>query len=130
MSEFACNMRLSRESTIIQNNPSKFWSVTPGVSPHHWDAEIHNLDDKRHRCRKYRMSIELPQLYPFAPPKCKFLDRVRCENVYEDGRICIDILDDKAWSPIYTIPFLLESIVSVLTDKPVTGLINKAMPSY
>jgi ubiquitin-protein ligase len=49
---------------------------------------------------------------------------VKCENVYYDGEICLDILND-AWSPAYTLWSLLEAITSVLTDKPVSGLVNK-----
>jgi ubiquitin-protein ligase len=71
--------------------------------------------------------IDIPVNYPFKYPTVKFLDRVRCENVYEDGTLCLDILGPM-WSPSFTLPLLMESIVSVLTDAPVTGLINKPVP--
>jgi ubiquitin-protein ligase len=102
------------------------WSASPrgGYDLMNWEATIQNLDDPRHRGKKYRLSIEVPLNYPFVAPKVRFLDPVKCENVYYDGEICVDILKD-AWSPAYTLWSLLEAIISVLTDKPVSGLVNK-----
>jgi len=121
--------RISRELRYLRQNPSELWSVNPlDESLTKWEGEIHSLDDKRHRCRKYKLSIAFPEAYPFKPPMVKFIDRVRCENVCEDGTICIDILGSQ-WSPALTISKVMESIVSVLTDAPVTGLINKVKRS-
>lgn len=109
----------------MPKNESKYWTLKPvDDSLRLWTGEIHKLDDKRHRCRKYRLTIDVPESYPFKPPVVKFIDRIRCENVYEDGGLCLDILGDQ-WSPSFTLPLLMEAIVSVLTDAPVTGLINK-----
>jgi len=120
--------RLSKELRDMPRNESKYWTLTPvDDTLRSWTGEIHKLDDKRHRCRKYRLTIDIPERYPFKPPKVKFIDRIRCENVYEDGTLCIDILRD-AWSPAFTLSLLMEAIVSVLTDAPVTGLINKPIP--
>jgi len=120
--------RLSKELRDMPRNQSKYWTLTPvDDSLRSWTGEIHKLDDKRHRCRKYRLTIDIPERYPFKPPRVKFIDRIRCENVYENGTICIDILRD-AWSPAFTLSLLMEAIVSVLTDAPVTGLINKPIP--
>jgi ubiquitin-protein ligase len=121
--------RLSKELRDMPRNESKYWTLKPvDDSLRSWTGEIHKLDDKRHRCRKYRLMIDVPEKYPFKPPVVKFIDRIRCENVYEDGTLCLDILVD-AWSPSFTLPLLMEAIVSVLTDAPVTGLINKPMPA-
>lgn len=120
--------RLSKELRDMPKNESKYWTLSPvDDSLRSWAGEIHKLDDKRHRCRKYRLTIDVPESYPFKPPVVKFIDRIRCENVYEDGGLCIDILGPM-WSPSFTLPLLMEAIVSVLTDAPVTGLINKPVP--
>jgi len=102
------------------------WTANPkgGYDLMNWEATIQNLDDPRHRGKKYRLLIEVPGNYPFVAPRVRFLDHVKCENVYYDGEICLDILNDQ-WSPAYTLWSLLEAIVSVLTDKPVSGLVNK-----
>lgn len=45
----------------------------------------------------------------------KFQTKVFHPNVYADGSICLDILQNK-WSPIYDVAGLLTSIQSLLSD--------------
>ena len=116
--------RIQRE--IKDKYYSNLWTATPGggYDMLKWEATIHNLDDPRHRGKQYRLLIEIPRDYPFIAPKVRFIDHVQCENVFYDGEICVDILKDE-WSPAYTIWSLLEGIASLLTDRPVSGLVNK-----
>jgi ubiquitin-conjugating enzyme E2 D/E len=118
--------RIQREIRELPKYASNMWSASPRgrYDLLNWEATIQNLDDPRHKNKKYRLSIEVPVNYPFVAPKVRFLDRVKCENVFYDGEICLDILKDQ-WSPAYTLWSLLEAITSVLTDKPVSGLVNK-----
>merc|ERR1712224_950499 len=53
--------------------------------------------------------------YPNKAPKVKFLSKVFHPNVYADGSICLDILQNQ-WSPIYDIAAILTSIQSLLCD--------------
>jgi ubiquitin-protein ligase len=121
-----CIKRIQREIADLPKYQSKQWIANPvgGYDLLKWDATIQNIDDPRHRGKKYRLSIEIPGNYPFIAPKVRFIDKVQCENVFYDGEICLDILED-AWSPAYTLWSLLEAISSVLTDRPVSGLVNK-----
>lgn len=121
-----CIKRIQREIADLAKYQTKQWIANPagGYDLLNWEATIHNIDDPRHRGKSYRLSIEIPGNYPFIAPKVRFVDRVQCENVFYDGEICLDILKD-AWSPAYTLWSLLEAIASVLTDKPVSGLVNK-----
>jgi ubiquitin-conjugating enzyme E2 A len=45
----------------------------------------------------------------------KFVSRLFHPNVYADGKICLDILQNQ-WSPIYDIAAILTSIQSLLSD--------------
>lgn len=121
-----CLKRIQREVNDMPRYQSDQWVAKPagGYDLLNWEATIQNLDDPRHRGKKYRLSIEIPGNYPFVAPKVRFIDKVHCENVFYDGEICIDILKE-AWSPAYTLWTLLEAISSVLTDKPLSGLVNK-----
>jgi ubiquitin-protein ligase len=121
-----CLKRIGREVLDMPRYQSNQWVAKPagGYDLLNWEATIQNLDDPRHRGKAYRLTIEIPGNYPFVAPKVRFIDRVQCENVFYDGEICIDILKE-AWSPAYTLWTLLEAISSVLTDKPISGLVNK-----
>ena len=45
----------------------------------------------------------------------KFLSKMFHPNIYGDGKICLDILQNQ-WSPIYDIAAILTSIQSLLSD--------------
>ena len=45
----------------------------------------------------------------------KFLTKMFHPNIYVDGKICLDILQNQ-WSPIYDIAAVLTSIQSLLSD--------------
>lgn len=45
----------------------------------------------------------------------RFLSAIFHPNVYSDGKICLDILQNQ-WSPIYDISAILTSIQSLLSD--------------
>lgn len=47
--------------------------------------------------------------YPEKPPRVRFTCNIFHPNVYADGTICMDIIQDQ-WSPIHNISTLLTSI--------------------
>jgi ubiquitin-conjugating enzyme E2 A len=63
----------------------------------------------------FKLLLEMTEDYPNKPPAVRFLSKIFHPNVYNDGKICLDILQNQ-WSPIYDIAAILTSIQSLLSD--------------
>eukprot|EP00831_Metopus_contortus_P037274 TRINITY_DN2937_c0_g2_i4.p1 TRINITY_DN2937_c0_g2~~TRINITY_DN2937_c0_g2_i4.p1 ORF type:complete len:105 (+),score=12.04 TRINITY_DN2937_c0_g2_i4:243-557(+) len=59
--------------------------------------------------------MEFDEDYPNKAPSVRFLTKMFHPNIYNDGKICLDILQNQ-WSPIYDISAILTSIQSLLCD--------------
>jgi len=55
------------------------------------------------------MKLKFSDEYPNKPPKVRFTSEMFHPNIYGDGSLCLDILQDK-WKPIYDVNTILISI--------------------
>jgi len=63
----------------------------------------------------FKLNLLFNNEYPFKPSKVSFISKMFHPNVYVDGNICLDILQNK-WCPSYDIVSILSSIQLLLND--------------
>ncbi|KAJ0070376.1 hypothetical protein NL108_007754, partial [Boleophthalmus pectinirostris] len=57
----------------------------------------------------FKLIVEFTEEYPNKPPTVRFVSKMFHPNVYADGSICLDILQNR-WSPTYDVSSILTSI--------------------
>jgi len=80
-----------------------------------WQAVIFGPDDTPWEGGTFNLTLDFTEEYPNKPPKVQFVTKMFHPNIYNDGQICLDILQNQ-WSPIYDISAILTSIQSLLCD--------------
>ncbi|KAH0850405.1 hypothetical protein HID58_095562, partial [Brassica napus] len=81
----------------------------------HWNALIFGPDDSPWDGGTFKLTLQFTEDYPNKPPVVRFVSRMFHPNIYADGSICLDILQNQ-WSPIYDVSAILTSIQSLLCD--------------
>jgi len=111
------NKRLTKELMEIQKEPPV--NCSAGMADdciNKWNATIIGPEKTPYEGGAFNLTIDFPKEYPFKPPKVKFETRIFHPNINEYGNICLDILNNKNWSPALTVSKLLLSISSLLSD--------------
>ncbi|KAG2387828.1 hypothetical protein C9374_001422 [Naegleria lovaniensis] len=108
--------RLIKDFKKMSTDPPQGISATPKDSDiMEWNAVIFGPEDTPWEGGTFKLSLSFNEDYPNKPPKVKFLTKMFHPNIYNDGQICLDILQNQ-WSPIYDVAAILTSIQSLLTD--------------
>ena len=108
--------RLVRDFKRLQADPPAGVTAAPDdANILVWQAVIFGPDDTPWEGGTFRLEMNFSEDYPNKAPAVRFATRVFHPNVYNDGQICLDILQNQ-WSPIYDISAILTSIQSLLCD--------------
>ena len=75
----------------------------------------HDVGDTPFEDGTFKLLLTFDESYPNKPPTVKFLSRMFHPNVYANGELCLDILQNR-WSPTYDVAAILTSIQSLLHD--------------
>merc|ERR1711970_1297180 len=109
--------RLMRDFKRLQEDPPAGVSGAPTDNNILlWNAVIFGPADTPFEDGTFKLTIEFTEEYPNKPPVVRFTSKMFHPNVYADGSICLDILQNR-WSPTYDVSSILTSIQSLL-DEP------------
>jgi len=108
--------RILKETERLQSDPA------PGITaePHsdnlrYFNVTIAGPSGSPFEGGVFKLELFLPEEYPMAPPKVRFLTKIYHPNIDKLGRICLDILKDK-WSPALQIRTVLLSVQALLSS--------------
>jgi len=108
--------RLVRDLKKLQEDPPESIMAAPlEDNIMSWQAVIFGPEDTPWEGGVFKLSMEFSEEYPNKPPVVKFVTKIYHPNVYNDGSICLDVLQNQ-WSSIYDISAILTSIQSLLCD--------------
>ncbi|GAM87910.1 hypothetical protein ANO11243_059380 [Dothideomycetidae sp. 11243] len=82
----------------------------------HWTAVMKGVEGTAYEDGCWKLDIQVPDTYPLAPPKVRFLTPICHPNVhFKTGEICLDLLKD-SWSPAYTLASTMDAVQQLLTS--------------
>eukprot|EP00038_Savillea_parva_P009477 m.183792 g.183792 ORF g.183792 m.183792 type:complete len:167 (+) comp15941_c0_seq1:295-795(+) len=109
--------RLMKDLKNMQKDPPSGISAAPDDNNVLlWNAVIFGPPDTPFEDGAFKLILEFSDDYPNKAPKVRFVSDMFHPNVYADGQICLDILQNR-WSPTYNVGGILASIQSLL-DEP------------
>ena len=100
----------------LETKPAQILFLGPTqTDPFDWYALFNGPEDTPFEHGTFRLHIQIPEQYPFEPPKVEFLTKIYHPNISSSGEICLDILKS-CWSPLMTIEKVVLSIMSIMSD--------------
>ena len=112
----AARRRLLRDFKKLNSDPPSGISGAPmDNNIMSWHAVIFGPEDSPWEGGTFNLTLDFTEEYPNKPPQVKFVTKMFHPNIYNNGHICLDILQSN-WSPIYDISAILTSIQSLLCD--------------
>ncbi|XP_033116650.1 ubiquitin-conjugating enzyme E2 T-like [Anneissia japonica] len=85
--------RMKREIEMFERSPPPGISCSmKSDSSDSLEAQIIGAENTPYNGGLFHLEIQLPERYPFEPPKVRFVTPIYHPNIDAAGRICLDIL--------------------------------------
>ena len=127
--------RIKKELEMLATDPGpgvSAWTIEDDMT--NLGAQIQGPQDSPYAEGTYYLSIQLPERYPFEPPRVRFITPIYHPNIDNDGRICLDTLKMQpqgSWSPSVNINTLLLTIRMLMqTPNADDGLVPEITEEY
>lgn len=82
---------------------------------YHWHVILFGPKDSLYENYQFKLDLQLPNDYPFSPPRVKFMTPIEHVNINRNGDICLDILKIDNWSASQNIKTIMLSIGVLLS---------------
>uniref|UniRef100_A0AAV1T636 E2 ubiquitin-conjugating enzyme n=1 Tax=Peronospora matthiolae TaxID=2874970 RepID=A0AAV1T636_9STRA len=116
----AMRRRMHREIAMLESDPPFGVSAWPKDDKlDHLEAQILGPDGSPYEKGVFQLDIEIPERYPFEPPKVCFVTPIYHPNIDDAGRICLDTLKMQpkgSWLPSVNISTLLTTIRLLMAE--------------
>ncbi|KAL7301155.1 hypothetical protein TKK_0006127 [Trichogramma kaykai] len=109
--------RLNREIKRLVDHPPEGIICYPSDNLNNLSINIIGPHSSPYEGTLFEMELEIPDRYPFVPPRLKFVTPVYHPNIDNQGRICMDLLKmppNGGWRPTISLENLLVAVQSLL----------------
>ncbi|OWZ09299.1 Ubiquitin-conjugating enzyme E2 [Phytophthora megakarya] len=112
--------RMRKEIAMLESDPPFGVSAWPKDDQiDRLQAQILGPDGSPYEKGVFHLDIEIPERYPFEPPKVHFVTPIYHPNIDDAGRICLDTLKMQpkgSWLPSVNISTLLTTIRLLMAE--------------
>merc|ERR1712035_142 len=116
--------RILKETQKLTQDPVPGIEAIPDEkNARYFHIKVFGPVDSPYENGKFHLELFLPEEYPMAPPKVRFMTKIFHPNIDKLGRICLDILKDK-WSALQIRTVLLSIQALLSAPNPDDPLAN------
>ena len=108
--------RINKEKSNIDKEQIEGFILLDSESLWIWKGELIGPPDTPYEKGSFPIQVTFDDDYPVKPPSVKFLKPIFHPNIYRDGKICIDILQNDGWSPAQNVRTIMLSLRSLFMD--------------
>lgn len=108
--------RIVKETQRLISDPVQGITAVPHEDNlRYFDVQLAGPEGTPYEGGVFHLELFLPEDYPMAAPRVRFLTKIYHPNIDRLGRICLDVLKDH-WSPAMQIRTILLSVQALLSS--------------